>query len=56
MGVGQVVQWVFDVGRWEAGAGWMLMLMWGAVADGVWCGAVGSWRRAWWCSGCGVVR
>ena len=21
-GVEQVVQWVFDVGRWEAGAGW----------------------------------
>ena len=42
VGVGQVVQWVFDVGRWEAGVG-----------RG---GAVGSWRRAWWCIGCGAVR
>ena len=46
-GVEQVVQWVFDVGRWEAGAGWMLMLMWGAVAEWVWDGRLPEMGAGW---------
>ena len=42
-GVGQVVQWVFDVGRWEAGVGRGGAVGVGRVAE-IWAGVADGWE------------